>query len=119
MRRPRGAGQDGIGGIEFVAFAVGGLELEPGGLGEGDKAGAIGDGGGVGASKQDGAEGEVYFVDEVGLQESCVEFAAAFDEQAFDVVVCVQPTECGGEVDRGGAEPGDSGAGRDEWCEVV
>ena len=75
-----------------------GFERQAGGIAEGGETGAVGEGRGGAAAEDHGAEGEVDFVDEAGLKEGVVDFAAAFAEEAFDVPLFAEPAEGEGEI---------------------
>jgi len=84
---------------EFVAGAFRGDAVEAGGLGEVLYSRATGEGGGGAATVNEGADGEVDFVDEVQFEERGVEFAAAFEEESFDAALFAKPAQGGGEVE--------------------
>ena len=86
---------------QFIAEAFGGDGFQLRGFGERGKTLTVGKGGGAIAAEDDGTKGEVNFVDEAGLEECRVDFAAAFAQQAFDVPFAPKPAERGGEIDLG------------------
>lgn len=63
--------------------------------------GSIGKGGCVAASKNEGAVGEVDFIDEAGGEKGGVEPAAALTKEAADIPLGAQPDEGGREIKGG------------------
>ena len=86
---------------QFVAEALGGHSFQLRGPGKRGESLAVGEGRGVASAEDDRAEGEVNFINEAGLEERGIDFAAAFAEETLDLPFTAQPAECGGKINLG------------------
>ena len=69
------------------------------GVGKAGDVVAVSDGGGVAATDDLRAEGEMDFVHEIGAEEGAVQFATAFAEEAFDFPFFAKPMESSDKIE--------------------
>ena len=84
---------------QFVTDPVEGFQLELRGVRQTFGASAFGNGRRERAAKDFRTDGEVKFINESGLEQGRVEFAATFAQQAAHVPLLAQVSEGAGEVD--------------------